>query len=185
MLKELINTPSVKRDESFSRIHYVRYADDFVIGVEGSYNMAKEVLQRVEHFVNEELQLKLHPEKTGITNYSMKAVKFLGFTFQSPHFLGRTKSLETVKSGNRNITRRKKARISIDMDLQKVLRKLQANGFIRKCTSHKEHSKLTYRGTFKGNLINLDHQDILLYYNAVVRGIFNYYSYAKNRADIA
>ncbi|OTB09683.1 hypothetical protein K445DRAFT_28400 [Daldinia sp. EC12] len=53
------------------------------------------------------------------------------------------------------------------MDTQKVLAKLQANGFIRKRTSHSEHNKLAYRGTFKGNLINLDHQDILLYYNAV------------------
>lgn len=71
------------------------------------------------------------------------------------------------------------------MDTEKVLKKLSTNGFIRKRTSHANHLELTYRGTFKGNLINLNHPDILKYYNSVVRGIQNYYRFAKNRVSIA
>jgi hypothetical protein len=167
------------------RIHYVRYADDFLIGVEGSFSTAKEVLRRVEQFVNDELKLKFNPDKTGITNYSTEPVKFLGFVIRAPHFKGRTKPLETVIVNGKMALRRKKIRIRIDMDLQKVLKKLHANGFLKKRTSHSKHEKLIHRGTFKGNLINLDHADIITYYNAVVRGLFNYYSFVDNRLDVA
>jgi group II intron reverse transcriptase/maturase len=184
MLKQLRNTPSIKRDKSYIRIHYIRYADDFVIGIEGGYNLAKIILQKVEKFVNEELNLKFNPDKTGITNYSTNVVKFLGFTIRAPYFLGKVKPLESVMINGKNILRRKKIRISINMDLEKVIKKLQANGFIKKRLSHSEHHKLIYRGTFKGNLINMDHADIIRYYNAVVRGIFNYYSFARNRVDV-
>jgi len=40
----LLKTPSMRRDDSFVRIHYVRYADDFVVGVEGSYKITEEIL---------------------------------------------------------------------------------------------------------------------------------------------
>lgn len=95
------------------------------------------------------------------------------------------KPIENITLNEKIIMRRKKIRIRISMDLAKVLKKLEANGFIKKRTSHDNHDKLEYRGTFKGNLINLDHADIIRYYNSVVRGIFNYYNFADNRAEIA
>lgn len=54
-------------DERFTRLSYVRYADDFVIGVEGSYNQTKEILEKVKQFVESNLDLKFNPDKTGIT----------------------------------------------------------------------------------------------------------------------
>lgn len=95
------------------------------------------------------------------------------------------KPLETLVNNEKSITRRKKVRPIINMDTEKVLKKLSNNGFIRKRVSHTKHNQLVYRGTFKGNLINFEHPDILKYYNSVLRGIQNYYSFAKNRANIA
>ena len=54
-------------DPNFRRMNYVRYADDFVIGVEGSYNQTKEILEKVKQFVESNLDLKFNPDKTGIT----------------------------------------------------------------------------------------------------------------------
>ena len=54
-------------DEKFVRIHYVRYADDFVVGVEGSYSQTKEILKEITEFVESELDLKFNSDKTGIT----------------------------------------------------------------------------------------------------------------------
>lgn len=175
----------MRRDESFTRVQYVRYADDFVIGVEGSYTMAKEILQKVEKFVMEKLKLKFNPDKTGITNYSTEPVHFLGFKIRAPHHKGSVKPIETIQVGEKLFQRRKKIRIRIDMDVKKVLNKLQSNGFIKKRTSHTKHDELVYGGTYKGNLINLDHADIIKYYNAVIRGLANYYSFASNRVMIA
>lgn len=168
-------------DESYTRIHYVRYADDFIIGVEGSARTAQEVLTKIQTFVEEELKLRFNPDKTGITNYSEKPVNFLGYSFLAPHAKGIVKPLEQIKWGGRTITRRKKIRIRINLDLPKVLKKLQTRGIIRKRTSHKNHNKLVYRGKFIGSLINLDHADIIRYYNSVIRGIANYYNFVKNR----
>lgn len=73
------------------------------------------------------------------------------------------------------------------MDTNKVLvlKKHHQNGFIKKRTSHTNHKELVYRGTFKGNLINLDHSDILRYYNSVIRAKFNDYSLVKNRQTVS
>ena len=58
----------MKRDDSFVRLNYVRYADDFVVGVEGSYKITKELLSKIEAFVNNELKLKFNPDKTSISS---------------------------------------------------------------------------------------------------------------------
>jgi hypothetical protein len=71
------------------------------------------------------------------------------------------------------------------MDYDKVLKRLETNRFIRKRNSHAEHGKLIYKGTFKGNLINLDHADIIMYYNSVMRGIYNYYDFTSNARNLA
>jgi hypothetical protein len=155
--------------------------------------MAVAILEKVSNFINNQLGLKLNPDKTGITKYSVKPINFLGYQIMAPHIRGIEKPLEVINPKlitnegveTRAITRRKKIRIRFHMDFQKVLKRLEANRFIRRRTSHKDHSKKIYRGTFKGNLINLDHADILLYYNAVMRGIYNYYDFTTNVTQLA
>lgn len=175
----------MERDDSFVRINYVRYADDFVIGIEGSSKIAKKVLTKIETFIEDKLKLKFNPDKTSITKFTKNPFKFLGYSIRAPLMKRGIKPLEAIVVNGKIITRRKKVRVSVEMDTLKVLKKLENNGFIRKRTSHTTHKELEYRGTFKGNLINLDHPDIINYYNSVVRGIQNYYSFSKNRSDIA
>lgn len=184
IIKQLLKTPSMKRDNSYVRINYVRYADDFVLGIEGSHKLTKEILRKIENFVNNDLSLKFNPEKTGISKFTENSFKFLGYIVKAPLMKGGVKPFETIVN-NRAVIRRKKVRVNIEMDTTKVLKKLENNGFIRKRTSHTSHKELEYRGTFKGNLINLDHPDILRYYNSVIRGLQNYYSFSRNRVSIA
>lgn len=183
-MKQLVEVPSKVQDESYTRVHYVRYADDFVIGVEGSSTMAEEILAKVKSFVEAELLLKFNPDKTGIVKYSQKPVKFLGYEIMAPHKTGISKPIETVKMKGKLITRRKKIRIRFNLDSEKVLKKLETRGIIRKRLSHKLHGRLVYRGKFLGNLVNLDHADIIRYYNSVIRGIYNYYDFVGNRNSL-
>ena len=165
----------------------MRYADDFIIGIEGSYSMAEKVLQEVKSFVEENLKLKLNPEKTGITAFSEKPFKFLGFVIMAPKIKGIEKPLETIgsKKIKRIIKRRKKIRIRFSLDYDNIIKRLQNNGFIRKRISPKDHRSLIFRGKFKGNLIHLDHADILNYYNTVMRGLYQYYSFVWNMNTLA
>ena len=169
------------QNDKYTRIYYVRYADDFIIGIEGSYDLAKFILEKVTHFVETELRLEFNPDKTGITNYVKEPIKFLGYTLAASHLKGSVKQIESIKVHNRTIMRRKKTRIKKHLDKMKLISRLVAKGMIRKRTSHAYHDQLVYRGRYIGNLINLDHVDILRYYNSVVRGIHNYYDIADNR----
>jgi hypothetical protein len=184
MRKAIMRIPSTVRDDSFVRLHYVRYADDFIMGVEGSAAIAKEVLSKLEAFVSEKLKLQFNPEKTGIINYSKKPVEFLGYTIQAPHLKGITKPYESVVVDKRRITRRKKIRIRIYMNQERVIKRLLNRGMIKRRVSHKKHKELILRGTFMGNLINLDHADIIRYYNSVIRGLYNYYDFVRNRLQL-
>lgn len=190
---KMLVTSSMTKDDSYVRVNYLRYADDFIIGVEGSHKTAVAILERVQSFVTNQLGLKLNPDKTGIIKYSVEPIKFLGYKMMAPHMRGIIKPKEVLNAkfstlkgtDSRTIVRRKKIRIRFHMDYEKVLKRLETNRFIRKRTSHKEHEKLIFRGTFKGNLINLDHADIIMYYNSVMRGIYNYYDFTSNARNLA
>jgi retron-type reverse transcriptase len=122
LTSKMLNTPSKRQDESYIRIHYVRYADDFIIGVEGSHKLTHNILQRLRKFIEEVLGLKLNDSKTGITKFSDKAVDFLGYKLMPPHKKGAIKPMETLKEkkSDRTITRRNKIRIRVAMDSAKV-----------------------------------------------------------------
>merc|ERR1712085_124476 len=62
----------------FKRLHYVRYVDDFVIGVVGSREEAVEVLGKIRLFLLDNLKLTLNQEKTLITQFSKDFISFLG-----------------------------------------------------------------------------------------------------------
>ncbi len=75
----LLSTPSREpMDPNYRRVLYVRYADDFLIGVIGSKADAEHIKTAVSDFLKQELDLTMSPEKTLITHGHDKA-RFLGF----------------------------------------------------------------------------------------------------------
>ena len=65
----LLSTPSREpMDPNYRRVLYVRYADDFLIGVIGSRADAEQVKTAVSNFLKQELNLTMSPEKTLITH---------------------------------------------------------------------------------------------------------------------
>lgn len=78
--KELKSTSSVDNfDFSFRRIHYVRYADDFLIGTISSRAYAQRLKQEIKQFLEDELHLRLSEEKTLITHAKKEKAHFLGY----------------------------------------------------------------------------------------------------------
>lgn len=66
-------------DSKFRRIRYVRYADDFLIGIIAHKAYAEQLKQEIAHFLKEVLKLRLSDEKTKVTNASHDSAHFLGF----------------------------------------------------------------------------------------------------------
>ena len=73
------NYPSLdEMDSSYRRLKYIRYADDFLIGIIGSKADCVKVKKDIKDFLGEKLNLELSDEKTLITN-TKKNAKFLGY----------------------------------------------------------------------------------------------------------
>jgi len=88
----------------------VRYADDFVILCH-SRAEAEAALDTVKAWVNE-AGLQLHPDKTRITDASVKGggFDFLGYHFERGHHWPREKSLKQFKEKLRRHTQRNQGR---------------------------------------------------------------------------
>jgi retron-type reverse transcriptase len=79
IMKQIRATPSkVVNDPTWCRIKYLRYADDWLIGLCGSHATAEEVKELVKTFLHDHLKLTLSEEKTRITHAQTEEAFFLG-----------------------------------------------------------------------------------------------------------
>lgn len=157
-------------DNEYRRVVYVRYADDFLIGVIGSKADAKQVKADVGMFISNELHLEMSSEKTLITH---------GNDFA--HFLG----YEITVSSEQNSTRMKTGytkrsytgRIKLYVPKEKWLNRLLSYGALK---INLVEGKEVWEPTRRPGLMRLDDIEILNQYNAEVRGLYNYYRLAHN-----
>jgi group II intron reverse transcriptase/maturase len=72
-------------DPGFRRLHYVRYADDFLLCFAGPKREAEGIKNQLKHFLSETLKLELSEEKTLITHATTRRARFLGYEIYSQH----------------------------------------------------------------------------------------------------
>jgi group II intron reverse transcriptase/maturase len=148
-------------DPNFKRLYYVRYADDWIIGIRGSHLECKNILEKVDNKLNQ-MGLKLNKEKTKITNLSTDKVMFLGtYIFRSRH-----RRFTTMKMG---VSKRLGLGLRMEAPLNRVREKLTHSGFIK---NGQPHPKFIWMPLSKDQIIHL--------YNSVYKGILNYYSFSHN-----
>nr|AYM32750.1 hypothetical protein DXG00_000009 [Termitomyces sp.] len=158
-------------DPSYRRMHYVRYADDFIITIIGPKSEASEIKNRCAEFLNE-LKLTLSPEKTLITNPSTKSIPFLGYLIQkSPKqkysysriYANRLKRVTVIRGGQ----------VYLKADIQKVKKRLSEKGFCLK--NGYPIPNFTYLNeTQYGTIIKVSY---------ILRGLASYYKLARNYRD--
>ncbi|MCC8186841.1 MAG: group II intron reverse transcriptase/maturase [Bacteroides sp.] len=93
------------------RVSYVRYADDFLIGIMGSKPNAIHLKEEIKNFLHKKLSLELSDEKTLIT-HAENAAKFLGYEIGVRQF----KATPTKENGVLRHTSGKKKRLTIEKD---------------------------------------------------------------------
>lgn len=118
--------------------HYFRYADDFAI-VDQNPEYLESLIVLIEDFLNEKLDLKLHPQKVEVRKFS-QGVDFLGYVVLPYYITLRTK---TKKRMFRKI---KENKVGLDQNLitgDSFGQSLQSYyGILRHCSSHKLKRKL-------------------------------------------
>jgi group II intron reverse transcriptase/maturase len=72
-------------DPDYRRLWYVRYADDFLLGLIGSKDEAVEIKNKIADFLCNSLKLDLNSEKTLVTHARDQKAKFLGYNIHAMH----------------------------------------------------------------------------------------------------
>lgn len=160
-------------DDSYKRLVYVRYADDFLIGVIGSKVDAKQVKADVGQFIRKQLHLELSQEKTLITHGSDYA-QFLSFQITTSTEQNSTRT----KAGY--IKRSYTGRIKLYVPKEKWLKRLLSYGALKIQYDKNNGNKEIWEPICRSGLRNLDDLEILNQYNAEIRGVYNYYRIAHN-----
>ncbi|MGF7079023.1 reverse transcriptase domain-containing protein [Mucilaginibacter sp. UYCu711] len=161
-------------DSDYRRLKYVRYADDFLVGVIGSLDDCKQIKQDISNFLNEKLQLTLSEEKTLIT-HSEKPARFLSFDITV------RKSNLTKRNIEGKIRRAYHKKVVLKIPPDTIKQKLLDYEVLEiKLHNGKEQWKPKHR---KGLIFN-DDLEILGKYNAELIGFYNYYSIALNAGTV-
>ena len=159
------------REENYKNLQYVRYADDFLIGIIGSKHDAEAIKADLAVFLKERLGLTLSVEKTKIT-HTGETARFLGYDIS----VSRSQEVKRLKNGVKS--RVYYGVVKLYVPHEKWASKLLSLGAIRikKDKAGKDHWKAIHRG----KLMNRTDIEILRKYNSEVRGMANYYSLACN-----
>jgi hypothetical protein len=152
-------------DSNFRRLRFCRYADDFLIGVIGSKAEAREVMREVSEFLHTALNLDASPEKSKVSKASDGTV-FLGYQVQADT----GNRVRRTRLGRRVVRSRDAAdRIHLRVPRDLLVRFNQRKGYGdlgRLKAMHRRH------------LIDSSMLEIVLAYNAEMRGLANYYRLA-------
>lgn len=145
-------------DPTYRRLHYVRYADDFILGFVGPKEEAERIRQQLGEFLGQKLKLTLSMEKTLITHATDEKAQFLGY------------EIKATRDGNllaKNGTRATNGLLTFLMP-QSVVRKYRD----RFCKRGKPVQRPELLGDTDYTIIQR--------YQSVLRGVYNYYCMAVN-----
>lgn len=149
-------------DPNYRRLNYVRYADDFLIGVIGSKADAVAVLERVRAFLKDTLHLDVSEDKTGIVK-ATDGARFLGYDVRTKNGT----KIARIRGNGFVYTKRSASEHLILVTPWDKLR-----GF---CEKHGYGDYATATGRHRGGLIHSSDYEIVNIYNAELRGFANYY----------
>lgn len=160
----------MEMDEEYRRLKYVRYADDFLIGVVGSHEECGQIKANITQFMKDKLKLELSAEKTLITQAQEKA-KFLGYeiTVRNSKATKRDKNGVLKRMFNRKVVLLLPREVVKNKLIDyKALRVIQTNG------------KEDWKPKARSYMMNCKPEDIVAQFNKEIRGFYNYYSIANN-----
>nr|AOC61484.1 putative reverse transcriptase and intron maturase [Rhexinema sarcinoideum] len=169
---ERVKIKAYKDDSILIRIQYVRYADDWVVGITGPKSTAESIRQEIAQFLKEKLNFDLNLEKTKITYLKKNMGFFLGYQLRM-----KTKIKYTKIKNKAGIYFKKKSTghfINLDAPILKLIARLCLKGF---CNGEG-------KPTSKRSWTTLDDKEIIRMYNKILNGLASYYSGADNQRKL-
>lgn len=158
------------KDNSYRRLLYCRYADDFILGIIGTKSDAKLLLDETRIFVRE-LKLELAEEKTGI-KYAKDGTRFLGYDIRS--YTGQR--IKKVVRKNRITT--------CNTTVERMQLHVPQDKIRDFCNNRGYGNYNNYQWKQRYFLLNRSIPEIIMVYNAEIRGFYNYYALANSASRV-
>ena len=155
------------------RIEYVRYADDWMVGLSGNGNLANKIKEELSDFTKNYLGQKLHPTKTKITNIRKGNVHFLGYEI----FLPKNRPVSSYQGKGVKTIRRGQPELRFDVPVAEITRKYVDRGYLKQLPTK-------VRPISRGSYTVLEDHVIVSHYRSLWLGLLNYYSGCTNRGRL-
>lgn len=153
------------------KIRYVRYADDFLIGVYGSKQECEQIKADLKDFIANTLHMELSEEKTLVT-HSNEYARFLSYDIR----VRRNNTVKRLPGLAPRRTLSNKVEMSVPL-------KDKIEGFLfSKSVVEQRNGQLI--PVWRRNLTRLTPLEIVDTYNSELRGLCNYYCMASNYASL-
>lgn len=166
----ILETPKYDyQDASYTRVKFLRYADDVIVGIIGPKSLARQIQEELARILREGLNLELNREKTRITHLATEPARFLGYLFKA----------SGPRSRRRNM-RRKQSPHNIIQTVKTMRGNIQLLVPLREQTEKLKRFMADGEPTSVAALINQPIDQIIEYYNSLLRGWYNYYQLAEN-----
>lgn len=157
-------------DGNYRRLRYVRYADDFLIGVIGSKEECERIKEDITDYMRDKLRLELSAEKTLIT-HAREEARFLGYRIT-------VKTSDAMKRNRKGILSRAfRGKVRLLLSSETVKEKLEGYGAVK---FTEQDGKTVWKPRSRSNLIGMESYRILAKFNLEIRGFYNYYCMADN-----
>ena len=158
-------------DQSFRRLWYARYADDFVCGLIGSQKEAEELMVKVRDYLKDVLHLEVSEDKTKIKHHA-NGIRFLGYDLRTS---GREYFRRKVVDGRTQYQRYGDKNIKLFVPWEKL------RDFCER-KSYGDFNAVT--STHRSHLLQLSDAEIVSSYNVELRGIAQYYKHAADYSKL-
>ena len=161
---------SMAMDSNYKRLKYIRYADDFLIGVIGSKDDCVKMKKDFTTFMRDKLKLELSEEKTLITN-AQDSAKFLGYEIS----IRKSEAMKRNKLGW--LKRPFSGRIMLTLPIAMVQKKLLE---LKAMELRVINGKEIWYAMPRNYLTKEDPATICARYTTEIRGLYQYYRIADN-----
>ncbi|MDO4651073.1 MAG: reverse transcriptase/maturase family protein, partial [Eubacteriales bacterium] len=163
LVKELRKVPC--HSQNHKKFTFVRYADDWLVGVCGSKEDCIALKAEIGEFLSTELKLTLSDEKTKITHSSEK-VRFIGYDIN----VRRSQEIKGYKMTNGKWRKSRSLHLKVALTIPHT-EKIEHFLFAKKAVVKTKDGRL--KPMHRPDLLNLSDSEIVEHYNSEMRGLLN------------
>jgi len=147
-----------------TRIHYIRYGDQWLVGVDGPKSVAVEIKDDIAMYLNMNLKLNIENDDIAITHLATEKCKYLGMLISTRD----RKYTESLVGESADYAY---GQIVLEAPINELVTKLVERGF----AVNPEYP----RGM--SGWIHLEAEEIMRRYRSIIRSLMNYYSIVDNK----